>query len=405
MRPHAHASCCTRRGAGHVTQSRARVHAQNPDGVTVNANYNDYVFGGDYFNGGCLKGDYSDLSMDFRKTYHPVVFPYEVYKLDIELAAFFSTQAVTLEVLDWNPNATSLESELPLGWESHNGLKCRNATKKQGGLAYRGGETVGLRNAEIICSMVVSTVNYGWFYTVGIFWVVSVLANLMVGLGIFGLAGDVYALQDQLVNRGSFSSGAVLAYVFVVPARPHDLPIRGTPTSTNIFIYGLVNLCVCAFYSFVLAKVLAFCFRESGGGCAAAFVDHPDAKPAKPAGPKPPSLPGMTSPEPPMAPRPTESAETSAPADVEQVGVEDGEGYAAVVGVVRLKKSDEEVEHNLWNVRKAAGIVDIVVWLVINLGCLIMGIAALQSAHSSYLEEIDSLVEATNAYENLFAAP
>ena len=93
------------------------------------------------------------------------------------------------------------------------------------------------------------------------------------------------------------------------------------------------------------------------------------------------------------------------PADVEQVGVEDGEGYAAVVGVVRLKKSDEEVEHNLWNVRKAAGIVDIVVWLVINLGCLIMGIAALQSAHSSYLEEIDSLVEATNAYENLFAAP
>lgn len=58
-----------------------------------------------------------------------------------------------------------------------------------------------------------------WFLTVFIFWMVTLAANLLMGVGTFGGATNARELEDALVARGAFSSSLVLAYVFVVPAK------------------------------------------------------------------------------------------------------------------------------------------------------------------------------------------
>lgn len=73
----------------------------------------------------------------------------------------------------------------------------------------------------------------------------------------------------------------MLAYVFVVPANPHGLPmsLEGVPTSTLIFVWGLTGLTISAFYSFVLAKCLTVVLRDKARGPRHPIHPHPRPKP------------------------------------------------------------------------------------------------------------------------------
>ena len=71
-------------------------------------------------------------------------------------------------------------------------------------------------------------------------------------------------LRDALGNRGIFSASFVLAYVFVVPLRPRDLPLAGPamPVATILFLVGLVNLILCTFWSYFLVQIMEIRLRN-----------------------------------------------------------------------------------------------------------------------------------------------
>jgi len=238
----------------------------NPDGATPNAQFKeDALFAAHYENGHCLAADYSDLSLILVKNYVPLWFPYESYLLQFKMTAVFSNETVELLPLDPSPDDTMFRDVMPPGWTSENGVKCVNTTKREY-LRARGANSRArsLERSQLVCSIIVSSVDDSWFLTVFIFWMVTLAANLLMGVGTFGGATNARELEDALVARGAFSSSLVLAYVFVVPANPHSLPIgtQGIPTSTQIFVWGLVALTLSAFYSFVLAKCLTIILRE-----------------------------------------------------------------------------------------------------------------------------------------------
>mmetsp|Transcript_2394 Transcript_2394/g.6699 ORF Transcript_2394/g.6699 Transcript_2394/m.6699 type:complete len:354 (-) Transcript_2394:577-1638(-) len=155
---------------------------------------------------------------------------------------------------------------MPPGWQSENGIVCVNVSKQEY-LRARGADSrsAPLARSSIVCSVIVTAVDDAWFLTAFIFWIVTLLANLLMGVGTFGGATTARELEEALVARGAFSSSIVLAYVFVVPANPHSLPIPngvGVPTSTVVFVIGLVCLTASSFYSFILAKTLTIILRE-----------------------------------------------------------------------------------------------------------------------------------------------
>ena len=78
-----------------------------------------------------MKGDFTDVSLVFSKTFVPRAYPHEVYALTITLDAFFTTEAVRLIVLDKTPDASVFNQSIPGGWSSVNGLTCANSTRQQ----------------------------------------------------------------------------------------------------------------------------------------------------------------------------------------------------------------------------------------------------------------------------------
>ena len=239
----------------------------NPDGATLNSQVEQSgLFSEKYENGACLAADYSDLSLILSKNFVPTWYPYESYLLQIALTAVFSNETVELLPLDPNPDDSVFNETMPPGWTSENGVVCAASTKpssfKARGAESRSGSR--LQMSQLVCSIVVSFTADSWFLTAFIFWLVTMAANLLMGVGTFGAAKTPRELEEVLVSRGAFSSSLVLAYVFVVPANPHNLPIGrdAVPTSSQIFVWGLSSLTFSAFYSFVLAKSLSVILRE-----------------------------------------------------------------------------------------------------------------------------------------------
>ena len=97
-------------------------------------------------------------------------------------------QAVKLHVMDSNPNASSFENDMPDGWRSLNGLTCSNSSEWSG---YRARgynpDSHGdhhLENARVTCTIVVYHFDDGWFLTTFLFWSITILSNMLGGLGL-----------------------------------------------------------------------------------------------------------------------------------------------------------------------------------------------------------------------------
>lgn len=232
---------------------------QQPLGATSNGKLSGSgMFAGDYAGGSCLNGDFVDATFTLGESFVPLYYPFEAYKLTFRLASFVDNKTVHFEVLERTPNPV-FERDMPDNWNSRNALTCEVVDDCLENSARGGVYCV----SEVRCSVVVSATSEGYLLTVLVFWVLTMLANLFGGLGTFA-ATERDGLRDAIVGRGVFSSSFVLAYVFVVPPRPHDLPLAGTmPTSTLLFLLGLTNLIVCTFWSFLLVQVLQVWVRDT----------------------------------------------------------------------------------------------------------------------------------------------
>ena len=66
-----------------------------------------------------------------------------------------------LVVLDTRPDASGLESRMPGGWTSQNGMTCLNSTRVQEFYA-RGGANTHLSNAQITCTLIITKDDDAW---------------------------------------------------------------------------------------------------------------------------------------------------------------------------------------------------------------------------------------------------
>jgi len=248
--------CASRFGTFYFVAAKS---TKNPDAETTNAVLTtSNIFDPAYGNSGCLKGDFLDVSMIFHKNFLPQYFPFEAYELEVIFDSFVTANILELHLISKEP-LTAFEETLPDGWHSQKGFRCDvgNITRTY---SARGGAQPFSR---IKCNVIVSTVSESWFLSAFVFWTVSIITNFVSGLGIFASTASVTTLLEQLHARGTYASGAVLAYVFIVPIRPRDLPGLGLTTSTIIFVVGLVCLVVSALYSFVMKGYMGNAMRET----------------------------------------------------------------------------------------------------------------------------------------------
>ena len=327
---------------------------QQPLGSTSNGKLSGTgMFAGDYASGSCLNGDFVDATFTLGESFVPLYFPFEAYKLTFRLASFVDNKTVHFEVLERTPNPDVFERDMPDNWNSRNALTCEVVDDCLENSARGGVYCV----SEVRCSVVVSATSEGYLLTVLVFWVLTMLANLFGGLGTFA-ATERDGLRDAILSRGVFSSSFVLAYVFVVPPRPHDLPLAGTmPTSTLLFLLGLVNLVVCTFWSFVVVQVLQVWVRDTSKHVRWWQVFTYAAA---------------------IAP-----VVTNAPVKREPSSLDPTHGE--VHGV-----SEREVRH----MHKLAllGRVDLVVWLTVNMVCLISGIIVICTGQSQADAQVNDYI-------------
>jgi len=211
--------CETRYGTFYFMTARS---TKNPDAETTNAQQTSQGLFTPNFPNFCVTGDFLDVSFIFQKNFNPKNYPFEVYDLKIQFDAFASTSIVRLHVLK-EPPSDQFHESLPHGWYSDQGFQCAsgNVTRRN---YNRGGALTGLDYSSISCSAIVYANAVEWWMSAFMFWLVSILTNFVSGLGVFSSAPSADRLQEMLQHRGTFASGAVLAYVFVVPAQPRNLP-------------------------------------------------------------------------------------------------------------------------------------------------------------------------------------
>lgn len=232
-----------------------------PLGATRNAALTGSgMFEANYERGSCLKGDFVDATFMLGYSFVPQYFPFETYRLDFRLKSFVDNTTVRFNVVDELPNSADLfESDMPDNWQSDNGLVCK-AIEECLNISFRGGERCW---SEVRCSIVVSASSDGYLLTVVVFWFITMLANMLGGMGIVA-AAERGELRGALVERGVFSASFLLAYVFVVPPRPRDLPLLDViPSSTTLFILGLTNLIVCTLWSYTIAQTVQSIMRNT----------------------------------------------------------------------------------------------------------------------------------------------
>jgi len=229
---------------------------QQPLGATLNANMTpSAMMSLDYERGSCLSGDFADTTLKLGHSYAPIYFPFETYMLTFRLTSFSDNQTLSFNVLDGTP-PTDFEADLPDNWASMNGLTCKEVPS----CVYNPARGGTLCVSEVRCAIVLHATDEGYLLTVCVFWIVTMLANLFSGMGVLAKEGS-----DGLTSRGVLSASFVLAYVLVVPARPRDLPLTGTgglPTSTEVFLIGLINLVLCTMWSYAIAAVLRIWERD-----------------------------------------------------------------------------------------------------------------------------------------------
>ena len=191
------------------------------------------------------------------------------------------------------------------------------------------------------------------------------LTNMLGGLGVVANT-PLDQLQDTLASRGYFSASFVLAYVFVVPSRPHDLPLGGTmPTSTQIFLIGLINLIASTLWSYTLWLVLRRWMRDRQvhGKWWHSFV-----------------FPRTWSKKNSNTVKPVDDAHT-----VKTV-------VSGAPEEVAPSDAAEEDEVRL-NARHALlGIIDLVAWTSVNLACLVTGLVLLTVGRYAAHAQIDEYV-------------
>jgi len=231
-----------------------------PLGATINGRLQgDGIFSGAYERGSCLHGDFVDATFTLGHSYEPIYFPFEAYKLEFRLVSFADNVSVVFNVLEEHPEPV-FENDLPDNWYSQNALVCREAPSCSN-MAMRGGLKC---YSEVKCSVVLKAFSESYCFTVLVFWIVVVLCNLLGGMGVVAATARA-GLREALINRGVFTGTFVLAYVFVVPPRPHGIPLKGNfPTSTALFVVGLCNLILSTFWSFVLAQFSQIWLRDLG---------------------------------------------------------------------------------------------------------------------------------------------
>lgn len=232
--------------------------------TSSNSEYNADSLFGNSMGQGCLASNFQDVTIAFNQQFDMSNYPYEVHTLEFGFEAFFSTRFVQLELMD-NASTFGSEGVVPASWKLESkSLKCHNKTvtyeqKMRGGsIDYSG----------FSCHIKVSHVSEEYLESSLVFWMVTMIGNLLVGMG--KLSGTTEIGDSAgLAGRAKISFGVLLTYTFMVPKHPYNVPgssfAGDTPASTNIFTIGIVTLATAAVYSWAMSILCAIWFRNVQG--------------------------------------------------------------------------------------------------------------------------------------------
>jgi len=202
---------------------------------------------------------------------------------------------------------------------------------------------------------------------------------------------------EALTARGFFSASFVLAYVFVVPPRPHELPLGGTmPTSTQVFLVGLMNLILSTLWSYSLWLICRGWMRdrEAHAKWWHAFVHPPTWRMSKTVKPtdttrktRAPNLKGLFS-------RKEQASKGEAEGDGAlsfDVGRQVEAEVAPQPSAPSMDAADERDPNEVALDRRHGllGIVDLAVWILVNVLCLIIGLVQLKVGQDAALAQVD----------------